>query len=204
MKHRLEELLKVEGLTSVKFAEIMQIQPSSVSHILAGRNNPNFEFISRLLTRFPDVNPDWIINGNGNIYRCKEANQESNVTSVNDNSITDVNSKTCMIDEGLFHNNNVALGVDNPIVPAVFGEVTNVNLTNQPCVMDVEDKSQVNLSSEPQTEDSEVVNRMPASEASEQKLATPKNTSSETSRSVRQVLILYSDNTCDIYNYIHA
>lgn len=82
MKHRLEEFLKLEGLTSVKFAEIMQIQPSSVSHILSGRNNPNFDFVSRMLQRFPDLNPDWFINGIGEVYRSKHHEVGIKVTDV--------------------------------------------------------------------------------------------------------------------------
>lgn len=82
MKNRLEEFMKLEGLTSVKFAEIMQIQPSSVSHILSGRNNPNFDFVSRMLQRFPDLNPDWFINGMGEVYRSKQGTVATEVTDV--------------------------------------------------------------------------------------------------------------------------
>lgn len=68
MEARLEQLLKAEGLTSAKFAEILSVQPSSISHLLSGRNKPNFDFISRLITMFPTVNPKWFINGDGDMY----------------------------------------------------------------------------------------------------------------------------------------
>lgn len=86
MKNRLEEFLRLEGLTSVKFAEIMQIQPSSVSHILSGRNNPNFDFVSRMLQRFPNLNPDWFINGIGNVYRSKQNTESPEITNVTRNN----------------------------------------------------------------------------------------------------------------------
>lgn len=69
MKDRLAEFLKKQELTAVKFAEIMEVQPSSISHLLAGRNKPNFEFIARMILRFPELNPDWILNGQGTMYR---------------------------------------------------------------------------------------------------------------------------------------
>lgn len=69
MKDRLLQLMRSEGLTALKFAEIMEVRPSNISHIISGRNNPGFEFISRFLQRFPDINPDWIINGQGDMYR---------------------------------------------------------------------------------------------------------------------------------------
>lgn len=91
MKERLAQFLKSEGLTAVKFAEIMEVQPSSISHLLSGRNKPNFEFISRLLLRFPTLNPDWIINGAGDVYKCTYNKKDLYITDVNNTKITDVN-----------------------------------------------------------------------------------------------------------------
>lgn len=91
MKDRLAQFLRSEGLTAVKFAEIMEVQPSSISHLLSGRNKPNFEFISRLLLRFPALNPNWIINGVGDVYKCKDNADELNITNINRREITDVN-----------------------------------------------------------------------------------------------------------------
>lgn len=68
----------------------MEVQPSSISHLLSGRNKPNFEFISRLLLRFPALNPDWIINGTGEAYKCKDNNRELEITRVNQKEFTDV------------------------------------------------------------------------------------------------------------------
>lgn len=69
MKDRLEKFIKTEGLTPSRFAEIMGVQPSSISHILGGRNKPSYDFIEKFLSRFPKVNPDWLILGKGQIYR---------------------------------------------------------------------------------------------------------------------------------------
>lgn len=69
MKNRLLRILQEENMTSNKFAELMEVRPSNISHLLAGRNYPNFEFVGRMLLRFPNLNPDWLINANGDIYR---------------------------------------------------------------------------------------------------------------------------------------
>lgn len=90
MKERLAQFLKSEGLTAVKFAEIMEVQPSSISHLLAGRNKPNFEFISRMLLRFPELNPDWIINGQGEMYKVVKTSRNDLFTDVKQEGITDV------------------------------------------------------------------------------------------------------------------
>lgn len=93
MKERLAQFLKLEGLTAVKFAEIMEVQPSSISHLLAGRNKPNFEFISRMLLRFPELNPDWVINGLGEMYKSVNTPKNDLFTDVNKGSITEVNQE---------------------------------------------------------------------------------------------------------------
>lgn len=93
MKERLAQFLKLEGLTAVKFAEIMEVQPSSISHLLAGRNKPNFEFISRMLLRFPELNPDWVINGLGEMYKSVNTPKNDLFTDVNKESVTEVNQE---------------------------------------------------------------------------------------------------------------
>lgn len=93
MKDRLAQFLKSEGLTAVKFAEIMEVQPSSISHLLAGRNRPNFEFISRMMLRFPELNPDWIINGLGEMYKSVKSQRNDLFTDVNQSEITEVNQE---------------------------------------------------------------------------------------------------------------
>jgi len=69
MKERLTELMQAYGLTAGRFAEAMGIQASSVSHLLSGRNNPNFDFLVKLFERYPDISPDWFLRGEGAMFR---------------------------------------------------------------------------------------------------------------------------------------
>ena len=68
MKARLNQLLDVEHLSPSKFADHIGVQRSSVSHVLSGRNNPSFDFLSKTLKAFPDLNADWLILGQGAMY----------------------------------------------------------------------------------------------------------------------------------------
>ena len=61
MKERIERILKEKSLSSNKLAEMLEVQPSGISHILSGRNKPSMDFITKLLTVFPDISPDWFI-----------------------------------------------------------------------------------------------------------------------------------------------
>ncbi len=75
MNDRILHFLKQKNLSALKLAEIMEVQASSISHITSGRNKPSFDFIAKFLMRFPDVNPDWLILGKGNMFRNPSAPQ---------------------------------------------------------------------------------------------------------------------------------
>lgn len=69
MKDRLQKLMLSEKLVPAKFAEIIGVQRSSVSHILSGRNKPSFDVIHSILENFHKINPDWLLLGTGEMYR---------------------------------------------------------------------------------------------------------------------------------------
>ena len=82
MKEKLQQLMKSEGLTSSRMAEILGIQPSGISHILAGRNKPGFDLLQKILRRFPRVNPDWLLLDSEQMYRTgnPESSSSTNAT----------------------------------------------------------------------------------------------------------------------------
>ena len=69
MKNRIAEIIEKEKLTSLKFANLIGIQPSAVSHILSGRNNPSMDVIQKILNTFRTINSDWLVLGVGSMYR---------------------------------------------------------------------------------------------------------------------------------------
>lgn len=69
MKERLLKFLNSQQLSSARFAEIIGVQPSSVSHILSGRNNPGFDFIQKILSSYAFLNAEWLILGKGNMMK---------------------------------------------------------------------------------------------------------------------------------------
>jgi len=60
---RIKVIMKVNQLTAAKLAEEIGVQRSNVSHVLSGRNKPSFEFLHKLLQRYPKVNVQWLITG---------------------------------------------------------------------------------------------------------------------------------------------
>jgi len=58
-------ILKAKNITASKFADVVGVQRSSVSHILSGRNNPSLDVIQKILKRFPDISSEWLLSGKG-------------------------------------------------------------------------------------------------------------------------------------------
>lgn len=69
MKDRLLKFLTRERLSSARFAEIIGVQPSGISHILSGRNKPGFDFIQKILENYPSLNAEWLIMGRGSMFK---------------------------------------------------------------------------------------------------------------------------------------
>ena len=77
MREKLTILMKSEQLTMTKFAELLGIQPSGISHILSGRNNASLDMVKKVLRRFPQINPDWLLLDKDEMYRTERPNQSS-------------------------------------------------------------------------------------------------------------------------------
>jgi len=68
MKDRLIQLLDLEQLSPSKFADIIGVQRSSISHVISGRNKPSFDFLQKTLKAFPGLNASWLMLGEGTMY----------------------------------------------------------------------------------------------------------------------------------------
>jgi transcriptional regulator with XRE-family HTH domain len=69
MKDRILKFLTSERLSPAKFADDIGVQRSSISHILSGRNNPSFDFIQKMLQKYPQLNAEWLVIGRGEMYK---------------------------------------------------------------------------------------------------------------------------------------
>ena len=82
MKNQVLELLQYYNMTHTQLAEKIDIQPSRISHILSGRNNPSYDFIYRLLQAYPALNAEWLLTGKGSMLKS-ESKIEKSVTENN-------------------------------------------------------------------------------------------------------------------------
>jgi transcriptional regulator with XRE-family HTH domain len=62
---RLKEVLEYYQLSASAFAEKINVQRSSISHLLSGRNKPSLDFVLKVLQTFDEVELYWLLNGKG-------------------------------------------------------------------------------------------------------------------------------------------
>ena len=74
MKEKLQFLLKSKGLSASTLANMLEIQPSGISHLMSGRNKPSFDLVVKILKVFPDINPDWLLLDKGEMNRSSMSN----------------------------------------------------------------------------------------------------------------------------------
>ncbi len=65
MIDRINLILKANNITARQFAEEIGIQPSGMSHILGGRNNPSLDFVTKVINRYPEIDANWLLLGRG-------------------------------------------------------------------------------------------------------------------------------------------
>ncbi|OFM84484.1 hypothetical protein HMPREF2660_08215 [Weeksella sp. HMSC059D05] len=84
MIERLNKILDYYGLTPSEFADQIEVQRSSLSHIFSGRNNPSLDFVMKVKHQFPEISTDWMIFGDGEmIENSTPLPDEENVHTIN-------------------------------------------------------------------------------------------------------------------------
>lgn len=69
MKERIQAIINKEGITPSRFADIIGVQRSGISHILSGRNKPSLDFLNKVLIQYPYISGDWLITGKGEMNK---------------------------------------------------------------------------------------------------------------------------------------
>ena len=72
MNTRLKQFIAAENISQAQFADTINVVRASVSHVLAGRNNPSYDFIRAIMDNYPALNIEWLILGKGKMYKERE------------------------------------------------------------------------------------------------------------------------------------
>lgn len=100
IQERILLLMKAQGMTPTQFADEIGIQRSSISHILSGRNNPSLDVIIKILSRFKEIDSNWLILGKGNLLKERDLDNSPTLFNLDeDEEIIDKNLKEINLKE---------------------------------------------------------------------------------------------------------
>lgn len=69
LNERVSQIIEYSKLTASEFADEIDVQRSNISHITSGRNKPSLDFLIKIKSRFPELQWDWIITGEGEMLK---------------------------------------------------------------------------------------------------------------------------------------
>ena len=72
MTDRIIQVLEYSQLSKSNFAEKIGINPSGLTHILNGRNQPSLDIVKKIVMAFPEINSEWLIMGMGKMLKTEE------------------------------------------------------------------------------------------------------------------------------------
>ncbi len=75
---RIKIVMDYYNLTAAAFAEKINVQRSSISHLLSGRNKPSLEFVMKVIHEFDEVELYWLLNGKGDFPKTQTTPTLSN------------------------------------------------------------------------------------------------------------------------------
>lgn len=63
--NRIKKILNYYDISASKFADTIQVQRSSISHLLSGRNKPSLDFVMKIINHYDEVSINWLLLGEG-------------------------------------------------------------------------------------------------------------------------------------------
>ncbi len=69
---RIALIIEEKGYSYSGFAHEIGVQRANVSHILSGRNRPSLDLVQRILRTFPELDPEYLLLGEGEELGRKE------------------------------------------------------------------------------------------------------------------------------------
>ena len=127
MNTRLQQFLSAENITQAQLADTLNVARAGISHILAGRNKPGYEFIAALMKHYPNLNMEWLMLGKGKMYK--------NDNSLFDTPFTEPSAETPVApapqiaDEDLPEDDTLSLEDEIP-VPLTAADTDTPSLTD--------------------------------------------------------------------------
>ena len=102
---RVVEIIRVMGMNNIQFSQKTGISPASLSHITSGRSNPTLTILRNIVESFPELNPEWVLLGRGDMFR--NASTPDNGLNNDANGVKPSNSARSASHQGVNSNGNI-------------------------------------------------------------------------------------------------
>jgi len=87
LNERISKVIEYSNFTPSEFADEIDVQRSSISHITSGRNKPSLEFIIKIKARFPEILWDWLVTGEGQMLKTELPETKETVEKVEEEMV---------------------------------------------------------------------------------------------------------------------
>ena len=82
VRDRIVQLIKDLGYNLSGFAKELGVAQPVISHLSSGRNLPSLDLVMKILKRFPQISPDWLLFGTGNRERALTENVQKELEAL--------------------------------------------------------------------------------------------------------------------------
>jgi len=184
MIERIQLLMKIYQISAADLADKLGTERSGISHFLSGRNKPSLSFITKMLEKFPEVSPDWLIMGGGAMLRTEgtAANQATNVP-ITVIPLTD----TPLLNAPIAEIPVIQTPVIDPVPIEKEQSLKDFNFTIPPGVND-EEPAKYNSSPQPKQQTTDQTDRQPKTDLK-----------AETEAEIERIVIFYNDHSFTEY-----
>ena len=67
MEQRFKKWLNSEDISATQLSTNINVSRATISHILSGRNKPSIDILDKILNKYPSINLNWLVSGNGSM-----------------------------------------------------------------------------------------------------------------------------------------
>ncbi len=93
LAERVKEVMEELGYAPSSFADTIDVPRPIISHILSGRNKPSLDVIQKILMRFTELNPWWLLTGTGTMKQLNLfSDQELEAISIKNTAVQQANT----------------------------------------------------------------------------------------------------------------
>lgn len=90
LNDRISKIIEYSELSFSEFADEVDVQRSSISHITSGRNKPSLDLLIKVKDRFPELQWEWMITGKGDMLKKEEPEPAGQANKVAPTALPDL------------------------------------------------------------------------------------------------------------------